>query len=763
MEKPFTNLLNEKISSLKVEKILDQSPPVVTVYQDEKYKGLSKSFSVGNYPQMSQYSFNDTISSIQIKSGYRCVAFEHTNYGGACRVYEGDQSSLPGFNDTISSLIVEKILDQSLPVVTVYQDEKYKGQSKSFSVGNYPQMSLYGFNDIISSIQIQSGYRCIAFEHTNYEGTSRIYEGDQLSLPGFNDTISSLKVEKIVDQLPPVVTVYQDENYKGLSKSFSVGNYPQMSQYGFNDIISSIRVQSGYRCTFYKDAYYKGDSFCVECDVSYVGRSFNDKISSLKVEKVHGSHLSTWKVTKNLVVNGDAELSAQNFPTYGWVNEEGYGGKKGIGFGAFTSIIRGNKKQSPHSGKYFFAPIQGQSGNMSRMISHLSGAPIYGLNNMPGIISGGYTPGNMPRGHVPDNMPTGMPDIPGLPCMTGKNLTNVPLMPSKIPGITGIPGIPSLPGMFGMPKANSLGIPITPILSEIIGIINWFGENAASHTDLSQTVDISLFKNYIDAGVQTINFSGYFCADDGVDKTNMFVYAIDAFGKEKKISESVQTQNINWQKHAFEKKLLPIGTRKLKIVLRVSKEFGHDYYAGGFDDIELTMPVYKLPLAISSNIVNKGSTAQITTPNITIPELTYQSMNPSIATVDDRGNVTGVKTGTTTIKVIDPVFTEIPNEISVTVIELPVIITHPANISVNVNQSAIFSVVETLTLAYRWQISINGATWVNLDNSPLYSGTNTNKLTIAGITATMNGHMFRCVLSGVSGTVYSNSATLTVI
>ena len=61
-------------------------------------------------------------------------------------------------------------------------------------------------------------------------------------------------------------------------------------------------------------------------------------------------------------------------------------------------------------------------------------------------------------------------------------------------------------------------------------------------------------------------------------------------------------------------------------------------------------------------------------------------------------------------------------------------------------------------LSYQWQ-----ANNVNITNSSLYSGANTNTLTLTNPTYSMNGYNYRCVISGVcSPVVTSSSATLTV-
>ncbi|HKM92471.1 MAG TPA: hypothetical protein VJY41_02340 [Prolixibacteraceae bacterium] len=64
----------------------------------------------------------------------------------------------------------------------------------------------------------------------------------------------------------------------------------------------------------------------------------------------------------------------------------------------------------------------------------------------------------------------------------------------------------------------------------------------------------------------------------------------------------------------------------------------------------------------------------------------------------------------------------------------------------------------------RWQLSTNGGTsWADLTDATPYSGTTTDTLNITGVTAGMTTYRYRmAAINNDCGTVYSNSATLTV-
>ncbi|WP_395945096.1 beta/gamma crystallin-related protein [Brevundimonas sp.] len=74
----------------------------ITVYTDSNYRGASRVFTsedrnLGNTP------FNDRISSIRVQGRWEVCT--NAQFGGRCRIIDGDQRNLGGgFNDSISSV-----------------------------------------------------------------------------------------------------------------------------------------------------------------------------------------------------------------------------------------------------------------------------------------------------------------------------------------------------------------------------------------------------------------------------------------------------------------------------------------------------------------------------------------------------------------------------------------------------------------------------------------------------------------------------------
>lgn len=85
----------------------------------------------------------------------------------------------------------------------------------------------------------------------------------------------------------------------------------------------------------------------------------------------------------------------------------------------------------------------------------------------------------------------------------------------------------------------------------------------------------------------------------------------------------------------------------------------------------------------------------------------------------------------------------------------------PTNVTVCPGVSTSFSITATGASSYQWQVN-TGSGFVNIPAGAPYSGETTPTLTVNPTTVAMNGYQYRCVLGSCSGTVNSNSATLTI-
>ncbi len=83
------------------------------------------------------------------------------------------------------------------------------------------------------------------------------------------------------------VLFFEDENFGGTQWVAPPGRYKGVSEAGIrNDAVSSIKLGKGVKLTMWEDADFKGNSRSITGDVSNVGREWNDKMTSFKVERV---------------------------------------------------------------------------------------------------------------------------------------------------------------------------------------------------------------------------------------------------------------------------------------------------------------------------------------------------------------------------------------------------------------------------------------------------------------------------------------------
>lgn len=94
----------------------------------------------------------------------------------------------------------------------------------------------------------------------------------------------------------------------------------------------------------------------------------------------------------------------------------------------------------------------------------------------------------------------------------------------------------------------------------------------------------------------------------------------------------------------------------------------------------------------------------------------------------------------------------------------PQITSQPANQSAYANEAVSFTVQASAVAAYQWYEKINAsASWQTLNEGGNYAGVNSPTLQINPVGAGYDGYAYRCELIGAHCSVYSASATLTVL
>jgi hypothetical protein len=269
----------------------------VTLFSDCNYQGARKSFAEGEYRIEEIGIGNDAASSIRVPYGWSVTVYENGDFGGKKQLYSTDIPCLGnGWNDEISSIRVNRISTGGFNnnQVTLYSDCDYKGQRKSFAPGRHDLPNLGIGNDALSSLKIPMGWTVILYENANWQGRSEVFTSDIDCLnSNWNDQVSSIEIKRgygggnnnNYNGNYNSVTVFADCNYGGSKKSFAPGWYDINDLGVGNDNISSIVVPYGWRIILYNNAGFGGSSQVYTSDQNCLNFSWNNKTSSLKVER----------------------------------------------------------------------------------------------------------------------------------------------------------------------------------------------------------------------------------------------------------------------------------------------------------------------------------------------------------------------------------------------------------------------------------------------------------------------------------------------
>jgi len=95
----------------------------------------------------------------------------------------------------------------------------------------------------------------------------------------------------------------------------------------------------------------------------------------------------------------------------------------------------------------------------------------------------------------------------------------------------------------------------------------------------------------------------------------------------------------------------------------------------------------------------------------------------------------------------------------------PNILIQPNNKTINITGNTSFSFVVDAASSYQWEYSTDGGTsWINVPNTPPYSGVNTAILNITGASPMMDQYQYHCIAYGpCNDSVISNNAILTIV
>jgi len=91
----------------------------------------------------------------------------------------------------------------------------------------------------------------------------------------------------------------------------------------------------------------------------------------------------------------------------------------------------------------------------------------------------------------------------------------------------------------------------------------------------------------------------------------------------------------------------------------------------------------------------------------------------------------------------------------------PTVLSQPKNLIACINNTISFDIKASCDSAYQWQL-FQGGVYSNIQNNSLFSGAQTNSLSISILDSSLNNDSFRCVVYGPMGTTISNAALLRI-
>jgi hypothetical protein len=160
--------------------------------------------------------------------------------------------------------------------------------------------------------------------------------------------------------------------------------------------------------------------------------------------------------------------------------------------------------------------------------------------------------------------------------------------------------------------------------------------------------------------------------------------------------------------------------------------------------------------AVFNDPANGDYTLKSTSPAVNAGDNTaYTNIGGDLANDTDVAGNPRLFDGSPTNDIIDMGAYELQEDV------LPAITSQPTNVEICNGATTSFSVTANLATSYQWQVN-TGSGFSNITNGGVYSDATTNTLSITGATATLNGYLYRVVITNNAGDTTSNAATLTV-
>jgi len=259
--------------------------------------------------------YKATGESKYLEDGKRLYEWVRTNQfglGGGYRGYENavvTQAAILLYQSTKDEKYYNDARHLGLAMETVYVNYNTHALEEMGQWGGHDMtaayIDLYKLDGDVNWLNIVSGY--LTFLHNNCkDGAGRYPENwSDVVAEGNAGLLYQSSAARAYGSMgntpggstkyPDPVSVFRDMDYKGFySAGLSIGKYTaaDLDFLGMpNNSITSLKVRPGYRAILYKDDNFQGTYIVKTSNNNYLGTTFNDVVSSLKVESVTPSVL----------------------------------------------------------------------------------------------------------------------------------------------------------------------------------------------------------------------------------------------------------------------------------------------------------------------------------------------------------------------------------------------------------------------------------------------------------------------------------------
>ena len=182
-------------------------------------------------------------------------------------------------------LISTKVLcDPPKGCVEFFEHTNYNGSSKVYC--DNEDLSDLPEDNYFSSLKVGPNTSLKVFKGEDFEGDSKVFTGNVKNLVplGFNDKITSFKIKEICDLPKGCVDFFKHNDFKGKVTRFC--DDKKELKPSINDSFSSFKLGPKTELIIYEHSFFKGKKMIfIEENAKLADLGFNDVTSSFKINK----------------------------------------------------------------------------------------------------------------------------------------------------------------------------------------------------------------------------------------------------------------------------------------------------------------------------------------------------------------------------------------------------------------------------------------------------------------------------------------------